>query len=44
MCSEFLKYDIDDGRSSKIFQNQEDDNYYGELEKELKSGNYFYII
>lgn len=39
MASEFLKYDADDGRSSKLCQNEEDNSYYGELEKEFKLGN-----
>ena len=38
MSTEFIKYDGDDGRSSKVFQNEEDSNYYGELEKEFQIG------
>lgn len=43
MSTEFLKYDTDDGRSSKIFQNEEDNSYYGELEKEFEQGIYFLL-
>lgn len=41
LSTEFLKYDTDDGRSSKIFQNEDDNSYYGELEKEFEQGIYF---
>lgn len=36
MSTQFLQYDDDDGRSSKIFQNEEDESYYDELEKEFE--------
>ncbi len=37
MAKSFLEYDTDDGRSSKLCQNEEDDEYYGKLEIEYKS-------
>ncbi len=37
MAKSFLEYDIDDGRSSKLCQNLDDDEYYGQLEVEYNS-------
>ncbi|CAF0707516.1 unnamed protein product [Brachionus calyciflorus] len=33
----FSEYDIDDGRSSRIFQNEDDNNYFGQLVNEYQS-------
>ena len=35
--NEFTAYDVDDGRSSRIHQNEDDDKYFGMLESELKA-------
>ena len=37
MSRDFLAYDIDDGRSSKMHQNEDDNDYFGQLEHELKA-------
>jgi hypothetical protein len=34
---QFIEFDIDDGRSSKLCQNEEDESYFGELEVEFNS-------
>jgi len=42
---QFIEFDIDDGRSSKLCQNEEDENYFGELEVEFKStGKQIYFL
>lgn len=35
--NEFTAYDVDDGRSSRVHQNEDDDKYFGMLESELKA-------
>lgn len=39
---QFIEFDIDDGRSSKMCQNEEDENYFGELEVEFNSTGKFF--
>ena len=34
---QFNQFDVDDGRSSKLCQNEDDDNYFGELEIEFNA-------
>jgi len=42
VAKSFLEFDIDDGRSSRVCQNEDDDNYYGQLEVEYQeNGNLF---
>lgn len=37
VAKSFLEFDIDDGRSSKLCQNEDDKDYYGQLEVEYKT-------
>jgi hypothetical protein len=37
LSRDFLAYDVDDGRSSKMHQNEEDEKYFGQLECELRA-------
>ena len=40
--TQFINYDVDDGRSSRVCQNEDDENYFGELQVEFeKTGNFF---
>ena len=38
VAQSFLEFDIDDGRSSKLCQNEDDSEYYSQLEVEYKKG------
>jgi hypothetical protein len=41
IAKSFLEFDTDDGRSSKLCQKEDDDDYYGKLEFEYKeNGKY----
>ena len=43
--TQFIEFDVDDGRSSKLCQNEDDENYFGELEVEFsKTGNQIYFL
>ena len=44
VAKSFLEYDVDDGRSSKLCQNEDDADYYGQLEIEYKSKGKLYNL